>query len=83
MSDPCMSCGDNRREPPPERCLHKDNHLPWAEVLVGKTAIEAKSWDAAVAELAAQIESKPRPLSDSCRFEGCHALPGFCANPEG
>lgn len=26
LSEPCMSCGQNRYEPPPVGCLHTRNH---------------------------------------------------------
>lgn len=28
MSEPCMSCGEDRRLPAPHRCKHQANHHP-------------------------------------------------------
>lgn len=35
-NDPCMSCGANRNEIPPDQCLHKANHISGFEIAIAR-----------------------------------------------
>lgn len=73
--DPCMSCGQERLEPPPAGCLHKTNHPHYVsdDEDIGTARWFGESWGAPCCIPDAHVDT---PAGEGCQQCGADIEPG-------